>query len=154
MKKQSKTNVCRILDSKKVNYDFIVRDESQSFEDVGEDRGIVFKTLVLVGNDKNNYVCVIPVDEHLDLKKSAKAFEIKSIQMLPQKDLKNLTGYVHGGCSPIGMKNKLTILIDERALQFEKIIVSAGKVLNFIKIDPRDLSEVVESKFVDLVVEC
>lgn len=152
MKKQNKTNVCRILDSKKIDYDFIVRQEDQSFEDVGEKREIVFKTLVLVGNDKNNYVCVIPVDEHLDLKKAAKAFGIKNIQMLLQKDLKNLTGYVHGGCSPVGMKNKLETLIDERALNFEKIIVSAGKVLNFIKVNPNDLSEIVNSKFVDLVV--
>lgn len=152
MKKQNKTNVCRILDSKKIDYDFIVREENQSFEDVGVNREIVFKTLVLVGNDKNNYVCVIPVDEHLDLKKSAKEFQIKNIQMLAQKDLKNLTGYVHGGCSPIGMKTKLDTLIDERALNFEKIIVSAGKVLNFIKINPMELAELIESKFVDLVV--
>lgn len=152
MKKISKTNVCRILDGQKIEYEFIVREENQSFEDVGEDRNIVFKTLVLVGNDKNNYVCIIPIDEHLDLKKSAKAFGIKNIQMILQRDLKNLTGYVHGGCSPIGMKTKLSTVIDKRALDCDRIIVSAGKVLNFIKIKPADLSNIVDAQFFDLVV--
>lgn len=95
MKKPNKTNVCRILDKEKISYEHIVREENQEFEDVGVDRNIVFKTLVLVGNDKNNYVCVIPINEHLDLKKSAKNFEIKNIQMILQKDLKKLTGYIH-----------------------------------------------------------
>lgn len=152
MKKISKTNVCRILDGQKIEYEFIVREENQSFEDVGEDRSIVFKTLVLVGNDKNNYVCIIPVDEHLDLKKAARAFGIKNIQMILQKDLKNLTGYVHGGCSPIGMKTKLSTVIDKRALDYDRIIVSAGKVLNFIKIKSADLSNIVDAQFFDLVV--
>lgn len=153
MKKISKTNVCRILDKEKVNYIHIVRTEQESFEDVKEDSNIVFKTLVLVGADKNNYVCVIPLNEHLDLKKAAKSFNIKSIQMLLQKDLKNLTGYIHGGCSPIGMKTKFKTLIDQRAKNFDQIIVSAGKVLNFVKINPFELAKVCDADFTDLVVE-
>lgn len=152
MKKLSKTNVCRILDKEKIEYKHIVRLENETFEDVNEDSNIVFKTLVLVGSDKNFYVCVIPLNEHLDLKKAAKSFEIKSIQMLLQKDLKNLTGYIHGGCSPIGMKTKFKTIIDKRAKKFDKIIVSAGKVLNFIKINPIFLSKLCDAKFFDVVV--
>lgn len=153
MKKPNKTNVCRILDKEKISYEHIVREENQEFEDVGVDRNIVFKTLVLVGNDKNNYVCVIPINEHLDLKKSAKNFEIKNIQMILQKDLKKLTGYIHGGCSPLGMKTKFKTLIDERAKTLDEIIVSAGKVLNFIKVNPNELARLCDAQFCDLVVE-
>lgn len=152
MKKISKTNVCRILDKEKIKYKHIVRKEQESFEDVNEDSNIVFKTLVLVGSDENHYVCVIPLNEHLDLKKAAKNFNIKSIQMLMQKDLKNLTGYVHGGCSPIGMKTKFKTLIDQRAKEFEEIIVSGGKVLNFVKVNPLELSKICDAPFSDLVV--
>lgn len=152
MKKISKTNVCRILDKEKIKYKHIVREEQESFEDVNEDSNIVFKTLVLVGSDKNHYVCVIPLNEHLDLKKAAKNFNIKSIQMLMQKDLKNLTGYVHGGCSPIGMKTKFKTLIDQRAKEFEEIIVSGGKVLNFVKVNSLELSKICDAPFSDLVV--
>lgn len=152
MKKISKTNVCRILDKEKIKYKHIVRKEQESFEDVNEDSNIVFKTLVLVGSDENHYVCVIPLNEHLDLKKAAKNFNIKSIQMLMQKDLKNLTGYVHGGCSPIGMKTKFKTLIDQRAKEFEEIIVSGGKVLNFVKVNPLELSKICDAPFGDLVV--
>ena len=151
--KVNKTNVCRILDIKNINYDFFLKHENQEFENINESRKFVFKTLVLEGSDKNHYVCVIPVDEHLDLKKSAKSFKIKSIEMTLQRDLKKHTGYIHGGCSPIGMKNSFNTLIDISAKSMEYIIVSAGKVGHFIKISPKDLSMICGASFCDLVVE-
>ena len=151
MKKISKTNVCRILDKEKIKYKHIVREEQESFEDVNEDSNIVFKTLVLVGSDKNHYVCVIPLNEHLDLKKAAKNFNIKSIQMLMQKDLKNLTGYVHGGCSPIGMKKLFKTFIDISAKGKEYIFVSGGKVGLQVKINPDDILKVTNGKYEDIV---
>ena len=81
MKKNSKTNVCRILDSKKIKYEFVVRDEDKEFEEIGIDRNICFKTLVLEGSDKNHYVCVIPIDKYVDLKKASKYFKLKSIRV-------------------------------------------------------------------------
>jgi len=87
MKKNSKTNVCRILDRQKIQYQFVVREETQEFEELGIDSNICFKTLVLEGSDKNHYVCVIPIDAHLDLKKASKHFQLKSIKMILQKDL-------------------------------------------------------------------
>ncbi|MDD7765526.1 MAG: aminoacyl-tRNA deacylase [Peptoniphilaceae bacterium] len=152
MKKINKTNVCRILDREKVNYELFIRTENESFEDIGLDSDIVFKTLVLVGSDKNNYVCIIPLNEHLSLKKAAKNFEIKNIEMLLQKELKNLTGYIHGGCSPLGMKVKFRTLIDERAKNFDHIVVSAGKLLHFVKLNPVDLAKLCDAKFCNLVV--
>ena len=115
MKKNSKTNVCRILDRQKIQYQFVVREETQEFEEIGIDSNICFKTLVLEGSDKNHYVCVIPIDAHLDLKKASKHFQLKSIKMILQKDLEPLTGYVHGGCSPVGMKTKFKTAFDIRA---------------------------------------
>ena len=137
MKKNSKTNVCRILDSKKIKYEFVVRDEDKEFEEIGIDRNICFKTLVLEGSDKNHYVCVIPIDKHLDLKKASKYFKLKSIKMILQKELELLTGYVHGGCSPV----------------MEKFLVSAGKVRNSIIVNPIEFACFCDADFADLVVK-
>lgn len=145
MKKEEKTNVMRFLDSRKVPY------ESHSYEPdaglsgeqiagiLGEDPQKVFKTLVTRGRSGSYYVFVVPVKEELDLKKAAKAAKEKSISMIRQKELLPLTGYVHGGCSPVGMKKQFPTFIHESAPGFEKIFVSAGKVGFQIELSPADL---------------
>ena len=153
MKKISKTNVCRILDSKKIKYEFVVREEDKEFEDIGIDRNICFKTLILEGSDKNHYGCVIPIDSHLDLKKASKYFKLKSIRMILQKDLEPLTGYVHGGCSPVGMKTKFKTVFDATAKNMDKFLVSAGKIRNSIIVNPIEFAEFCDADFADLVVE-
>lgn len=153
MKKPNKTNVCRILDKEKISYEHIVREENQEFEEIGIDKNICFKTLVLVGSDKNHYVCVIPIDEHLDLKKASKYFSIKNIKMISQKELEPLTGYVHGGCSPVGMKTKFKTVFDKRAENMDKILVSAGKIRHSVVVNPIEFASFCDSDFTDLVVD-
>lgn len=153
-----KTNAMRILDSLNIGYDYLEYNTDDGKIDgisvadkVGEPRETVFKTLVTVGADKELYVFVIPVEFELDLKKAAKASSQKSIQMLPLKELTKNTGYVHGGCSPIGMKKLFKTYIDETAILNDKIIVSAGLVGSQVKLNPEDLKKCVEAEFVDLI---
>ena len=118
---------------------------------LGVDHGSMFKTLVLKGDKTGYLVCCIPVDDELDLKKAAKAAGDKKVEMLPMKDLLSVTGYIRGGCSPIGMKKKFPTFIDETAILYDKIYVSAGqRGLQFI-VNPEQLAEFVEAKLVDLV---
>ncbi|SFI11287.1 Cys-tRNA(Pro)/Cys-tRNA(Cys) deacylase [Pseudobutyrivibrio sp. OR37] len=157
MKNNDKTNVMRVLDSKKISY------ESHSYEPdatmtgeeiagvLGEPAEKVFKTLVTQGKTGAYYVFVVPVVEELDLKKAAKAAGEKSIAMIKQKDLLGLTGYVHGGCSPIGMKKQFPTFIHETAAGYDKVFVSAGKVGFQIELSPADLIKVANIKAVDLV---
>lgn len=158
MKKPNKTNAMRILDSLNIEYEYFEYSTDDGKIDgisvadkVGEKREIVFKTLVTAGSDKELYVFVIPVEFELDLKKAAKASSQKSIHMLPLKELTKHTGYVHGGCSPIGMKKSFKTYIDETAKLNEKIIVSAGQVGFQIKLSPEALAECVNAEFVDLI---
>jgi len=129
-----KTNVMRVLDSKKVQYNSheYEPDATMTGEEIagilGEPAEKVFKTLVTQAKSGQYYVFVIPVVGELDLKKAAKAAGEKAINMIKQKDLLPLTGYVHGGCSPIGMKKRFPIFLHETAKDFERIYVSAGKV--------------------------
>lgn len=135
MKKNTeKTNVMRLLEQKKIPY------TSYCYADTGVISGIdvaavlnqdpnqVFKTLVTVGSSNNNYVFLVPVNKELDLKKAAKSVGEKNISMLKAKDLLPLTGYIHGGCSPIGMKKQFRTVIDTSAANFETIIFSGGKI--------------------------
>ena len=132
-KNYEKTNVCRLLDGKKLAYveHTYPPDEAVSAEEVaaylGQNPAQVFKTLVTVGKSGQHYVFVIPGPSSLSLKNAAKAVGEKSLAMIPQKDLLPLTGHVHGGCSPIGMKKFFPTVVDESAAQFESIILSAGK---------------------------
>ncbi len=156
--KEEKTNVMRVLDSKKIKY------ESHSYEPdatmtgeeiaalLGEDADKVFKTLVTQGKTGQYYVFVIPVKRELDLKKAAKAVSEKSIDMLPQKQLLPLTGYVHGGCSPIGMKKSFPTTVHETAKDFDKIFFSAGKVGYQVEVEPKDLEKVVRVSYADVCV--
>lgn len=157
--KNDKTNVMRVLDAKKISYQSHSYDPNPSLtgEDIshflGEDPGKVFKTLVTQGKSGAYYVFVIPVVAELDLKKAAKASGEKAISMIKQKDLLPLTGYVHGGCSPIGMKKPFRTFIHETALQYEKMYVSAGKVGVQVELAPKDLIAVTGSALADVVTD-
>lgn len=128
-----KTNVMRLLDARKVpytvrEYEYVERDLSgiHVADTIGAEYGSVFKTLVLKGLKTGYLVCCIPVDEELDLKKVAKAACDKQVELIPMKDLLPVTGYVRGGCSPFGMKKSYPIYIEETAILYEQIAVSAG----------------------------
>ena len=145
MKKEEKTNVMRILDGKKIPYTShsYDPDATMSGEEIagilGEDPDKVFKTLVTQGKSGAYYVFVVPVKAELDLKKAAKVSGEKSISMIKQKELLPLTGYVHGGCSPIGMKKQFPTFINSTATDHENIFVSAGKVGFQIELASEDL---------------
>lgn len=120
---------------------------------MGFDPAIVFKTLVTRGAKGQFYVFDVPVAENLDLKKAAKAVGEKSIEMIHQKELLPLTGYVHGGCSPVGMKKLFPTVIDASAENLETMIVSAGKIGYQVELSPRDLAALVRAKFADLIAK-
>lgn len=153
-----KTNVMRVLDSKKVQYNSheYEPDATMTGEEIagilGEPAEKVFKTLVTQAKSGQFYVFVIPVIGELDLKKAAKVTGEKSISMIKQKDLLPLTGYVHGGCSPIGMKKRFPTFLHETAKDFERIYVSAGKVGYQVELSPDDLVKIVGCKFADVIV--
>lgn len=154
-----KTNVMRILDQKKIKYN------SYYYGDTGAISGVevaevlkqnfeqVFKTLVTVGHSKKYYVFMIPVDKELDLKKASIVVGEKSVSMLPSKELLNLTGYIHGGCSPIGMKKQFPVIVDISAQQFSTIIFSAGKIGYQVEVSVLDLEEKTHYFFASIVGE-
>ena len=151
-----KTNAMRILDAKKIpykhyEYDPETTDGVQVAALLGEPREIVFKTLVTVAPSKINYVFVIPVGESLDLKKAAKTVSEKSIAMIKQKDLLPLTGYIHGGCSPIGMKKQFKTFIHESAKELDTFCISAGHVGNQIQVSVSEVVNLVRAEFADLI---
>ena len=152
-----KTNVMRVLDSKKVTYlsHFYEADSGLSGVDIarvlGEETARVFKTLVTAGKPGKYYVFVIPVAEELNLKKAAACVGEKSVSMIPQKELLPLTGYVHGGCSPIGMKKAFPTFMHESAEKLEKVCVSGGKVGCQIELAPEDLRRMTGLRYADLV---
>ncbi|MBP5495419.1 MAG: Cys-tRNA(Pro) deacylase [Lachnospiraceae bacterium] len=158
MKANDKTNVMRVLDAKKISYESHTYepDATLTGEEIAailnEDPAKVFKTLVTQGKSNTYYVFVVPVKEELDLKKAAKAAGEKSIDMIKQKELLPLTGYVHGGCSPIGMKKQFKTFIHETAPTYEKIYVSAGRVGAQIELSPADLISVTRSITADIIV--
>jgi len=157
MKKEEKTNVMRVLDGKKISYKSHTYepDAAMSGEEIagilGEDPGMVFKTLVTQGKSGAYYVFVVPVREELDLKKAAKVSGEKSVSMIKQKELLPLTGYVHGGCSPIGMKKQFPTFIHETATQSDRIFVSAGRVGYQIELKPQELILVSKAAVADIV---
>ncbi len=152
-----KTNVMRLLDAKKIPYvgHEYEQDSSMTGAEIasilGEEASCVFKTLVTVGASKQHYVFVIPVEAELDLKKAAKAAGEKAISMIKQKELLPLTGYVHGGCSPIGMKKAFPTFLHESAEGLEHIYVSAGRLGHQIEIAPADLIKMVGCQLAELV---
>ena len=155
---EQKTNVMRILEKKKISYQAHSYPHGKEPVDgatvarlLGQDPQQVYKTLVAQGHSKNYYVFVIPVEEELDLKKAAKAANEKSIEMLKSKELLPLTGYVHGGCSPIGMKKVFTTFLHSTAKEQEHIIFSAGKIGYQVEVAPEDLAKVVRFTFADVI---
>ena len=157
-KHEEKTNVMRILDGKKISYDshcYVNTPTTNGVEVakiLGQNPADVFKTLVTTSKSGTNYVFVIPVEEELDLKKAAKAAGEKSVEMLKSKELLPLTGYVHGGCSPIGMKKAFKTFIDKSAENRDIIIFSAGKIGYQVEIRLLELSKVLEFSLEDLTV--
>ncbi|MBR0415203.1 MAG: Cys-tRNA(Pro) deacylase [Clostridia bacterium] len=154
-KKDETTNVMRIAAAAGVTFrDYAYDNTTLSAEAVaaalGQPSGRVFKTLVTVAKSGKYYVFMLPAASELDLKKAAKAAGEKSVEMLPQKKLFGLTGYVHGGCSPIGMKRQLTTFIDAGAAQFETIFFSAGKVGRQIEMSLSDLQTILPVTPADL----
>jgi len=147
-----KTNVMRILDSKKISYKEYYYGDTDAISGVevatvlNENPNIVFKTLVTTSKSKNYYVFMIPVEKELDLKKCASSVDEKYVEMIPQKDLLPLTGYIHGGCSPIGMKKQFKTIIDESCKNYESIIFSGGKVGYQVEVKLEDLSKVLNYK--------
>lgn len=157
MAKNDKTNVMRILDKNKIpytgfEYSAELTEGILIAEALGEEKRSVFKTLVTESSAGEHFVFVIPVAETLDLKAAARAVGVKSVSMLKQKNLLPLTGYIHGGCSPIGMKKPFPTVIDSSARDLEEFYVSAGKVGRQIKINPRILCEFIKAEFADITV--
>ncbi len=150
-----KTNVMRLLSMKGVSfisheYDQTITDGEGVAASLKENPDRVFKTLVTISNTNSYFVFVIPVNCSLDLKKGALAAGVKNIQMIKQKELLPLTGYIHGGCSPIGMKKPLTTFIEETASLYDTIIFSAGKVGYQVELSPKELIEFIGAKYADL----
>ena len=148
--KINKTNACRLLDQKKIQYELVPYEVDESdlgaqhiADQLGEDIDQVFKTLVLKGDKTGYFVCVIPGNEEVDLKKTAKVTGNKSCDLIPMKELLPLTGYIRGGCSPIGMKKPFPTFIHESALLYDYIYVSAGLRGLQLKISPQDLIDFV-----------
>jgi len=157
-KKEDKTNVMRLLEQKKISYRVKVLDGADELTGteiairLDENPSQAFKTLVTVGKSGNHYVFVVPVDRELDLKKAAAAVGEKNIEMIKQKELLPLTGYVHGGCSPIGMKKFFTTTIDISALNFDSIYFSAGKIGHQVMVAVADIDKIIKVSYCDIVI--
>ena len=156
--KEEKTNVMRTLEQKKIPYTAHSYDPDGPIDGVsvaqtlGQPAERVFKTLVTKAASGAYYVFDIPVAENLDLKKAAKAVGEKSIAMLPQKELLGLTGYVHGGCSPVGMKKQFPTVFHKTVLGYDTVCVSAGKIGAQVECDPKALIDLLRAKTADIIV--
>ncbi|MGM0791280.1 MAG: Cys-tRNA(Pro) deacylase [Bacillota bacterium] len=156
---QGKTNAMRLLDAAKMEYSSLAYDSKDGKIDgvsvagkIGRDPEQVYKTLVAQAG-KNVYVFIIPVGAELDLKKAAKAAGEKKVEMVPVKDIQKLTGYIRGGCSPVGMKKLYPTFIDSQGEQLESIIVSGGKIGLQIELPPEGLKELIKAEWKELVKE-
>lgn len=157
--KDSKTNAMRILEGLKIDFKVHSYDVSDGMLDggtvarrIGIDPARVFKTLVTQGKSRTYYVFVIPVLKELNLKAAAASVDEKSVEMIPQKELLKTTGYIHGGCSPVGMKKQFRTVIDISALEQERICVSAGRIGFQVDLDPRELIRAVNADTADITV--
>lgn len=149
MKSPAKTNASRLLDKQKISYELIAYEVDESdlsatslAAKLGQNIKQIFKTLVLRGTNSGIFVCVIPGDEEVDLKLAAKVSDNKKAEMVHMKELLPLTGYIRGGCSPIGMKKNYPVFIHESCLQFDTIYISAGKRGTQLRLSPQDLIRV------------
>lgn len=155
--KEIKTNAMRILESMKIPFahytyeceEFL--DGIQIADQLGLPHDKVYKTLVTVGNSKNYFVFVIPIEEELDLKAAAKSVGEKSVEMIHVKDINTITGYVRGGCTAVGMKKQYVTRIDSSAEHMEKMIVSGGRIGSQLELAPSDLARAAKAEFADIV---
>lgn len=157
--KDIKTNAMRFLDSKKIAYT-VNTYECEDFVDgvhiaqmLGQDEKMSYKTLVTKGKSGGYFVFVLPVAQELDMKKAAKAVGEKSVEMLHVKDINSVTGYIRGGCSPLGMKKQFPTVVDKSAQAFETIIISGGRLGSQIFLSPADLVKACGGSFGDIVLE-
>ena len=157
--KEIKTNAMRILEKNKVPYE-VLQDECDEFIDglhTAEKTGAPveqsFKTLVVQGKSREYYVLVIPIAEEVDFKIAAKAVGEKSVEMIHVKDINKVTGYVRGGCSPLGMKKQYTTVIHESAQDFDEIYVSGGRIGTTLKLSPKKLAEVTGARFCEITAK-
>ncbi len=155
-KKEMKTNVMRLLDQAKIPYKHYCYTDTDAISGtevaaaLGENPERVFKTLVTEAKSGAHYVFVIPVNQELDLKKAAAAAHEKSIAMLKSKELLGLTGYIHGGCSPLGMKKTFPTFFHETITQFDTIFFSAGKIGYQVEVNPDDIHQILSYENYDL----
>ena len=157
--KINKTNVARLLDKAKIAYQLVPYEVDENdlsathvAEQLGEDIAQVFKTLILHGDKSGYFVCVIPGADEVDLKKAAKVSGNKKCEMIPVKELLPLTGYIRGGCSPIGMKKQFVTRIAAAAENLDKIIVSGGRIGSQLELKPEDLKKACKGEFADITV--
>ena len=161
MGKEAKTNAMRMLERAKVNYTSheYPHEEGQAVDGAhvaqltGQDPAKVFKTLVTQGADRNYYVFVVPVLAELDLKKAAKSVGVKSVAMIHVADINKVTGYIRGGCSPVGMKKQFPTVFHATAADLPTIMVSAGRIGRQVQCDPKDLLALLGAKTADIIVE-
>lgn len=159
MSKEVKTNAMRMLDKLKIPYEFQTY-ECDSFEDgvkvaemLGQSAEVTFKTLVTVGKSAKYYVFVLPVDKEMDLKKCARVVGEKSVEPIHVKDIQSITGYIRGGCSPVGMKKPYRTVIHESAKNLGKIMVSGGRLGLQLVLTPEDLAKACGGEFADIILE-
>lgn len=156
---EEKTNVMRLLDKKKLPYRFHCYTNTNAVggtevaKALGENPDKVFKTLVTVGKTGNHYVFMLPVNKELDLKKAAKCIGEKKIEMIKSKALLPLTGYIHGGCSPIGMKKQFKTVAHKTAENFDTIMFSGGKIGYQLEMSPKDLVKIIHIEFADIATD-
>ena len=161
MGKEAKTNAMRILEREKVPYtaheyaheEGVAVDGVTVAASMGEDPACVYKTLVTQGHSKAYFVFVIPVAEELDLKKAAKAVGEKSLEMIHVKDINQITGYIRGGCSPVGMKKQFPTVFHATAADLPAIMVSAGRIGHQVQCDPQALLSLLRAKTADIIVD-
>lgn len=159
MGKEVKTNAMRILDRNKILYKLNVYECEEFIDGVHiadqleQDYAISFKTLVMIGKSRQYYVFAIPIDKEVDMKKAARAVGEKSLEMVHVKDINQVTGYIRGGCTPIGMKKNYPTVIHESAKNLEEIIISGGRLGTQIFLAPEDLRRVTKGEYADLIAE-
>ena len=159
MGKETKTNAVRILERNKVPYELITYecdefiDGMHTVEMTGAPVEQTYKTLVMQGKSKKYYVFVIPIAEEVDLKAAARSVGEKSVEMIHVKDITAITGYVRGGCSPLGMKKQFPTVIDSTAEAFDQMYVSGGRIGTSVRLNPKDLAHVVRAEFADIIAK-
>ena len=158
-KKENKTNAMRILDKNRISYRTKTYECDEFIDGVhvadlnGDPYDQSFKTLVTVGKSGQHYVFVIPIDKEIDFKKAAKIVGEKSIEMIHVKDINAITGYIRGGCTPLGMKKLFPTVIQESAQEFDEIIIRGGKIGMQILLNPLDLANVTHAQFDDIIAQ-